>query len=1345
MEKRVHYRVPFEHMAKIHFQGKAIPCLLRDFCPGGVLVDLESFNETGKHGIDGATFGSVVEMTLDADRGDQKHKLNFKAEVRHQKQGAVGLKFCAIDKRTLDLLKDLAQYTNKQHSIEIDHSIGADSAEVKSKPTVIDVPDQTASLRFGAQLLAGYRRVILESLPVAIERGMRVAADKLLMTMNESADAWLRADFNLSLQMIETRGHWIAERVSQKVTEELATVVDGAAQTRPNESSARANPNTRVKLEVMQKDAFEDWLAVNMAIRAIENEVGYDLGCIATVLSQISGRKMDVQSCPVGPDFILKTLSAAFSSLELPSSSQPLIFKTIGKILQNELRDIYAVMLAGAERFGFDLKAQSVAASHRAAPERTKIDANSDKSRKNKPAASVSEGTVSVADAASPKQPATVGQVLSRPGAGSTLAPLFNHFNGLKERSGADHDHEGAGDSYLPTMGVLRNLIQLGASVGKGGSLVNSSHRFEPTENDLAGRPSVDRAHVLEAVSRLQSETDSEAGEAIFTKPLLTQLTQVLQSSGLLTSETALAQDDSSLINITDQLFSSILGQNGLNEVLKKWIEKLKLSILKVILLDNTFFSNSQHPARLFINQLAKLGSVKRATNTGLEKTLEHFTSRVINEYTGDNAVFEDALKEINLLVERQEKAFERNADRIARTYEGQQKLARARHQVTEEIAERLVGKDVPKLLLEFLEVAGWRQFLVVTLLREGARSDTYNDALGVIDTLFKWLSKDGGESRNQEADFEMDLEAPTLFDMVDRELASAGQTGYQRILNKMKAAVLEDEVLDTVPLEEYRWTGEGADEIVKLERSEAPRQLSRWEKRATSLSVGDWIEFELDGEERQRMRLAWSGTNSYRFVFVSSQGLRDVDITLDDFAEGIKEGRFKVLDADEVPLVDQGLHNMVQSVYEDLAGQASCDPLTGVLSRQEFERYMARAVADTVTHKMPYFIAYLDIDQFRVVNNSYGHLAGDHMLKHVARLMSTTVGPEVICGRLGGNEFGLIFRDMKRKTLVAVLDRIRNSIMNTPFAWENNNIYTTVSIGYAEINPKSDNLDSVMRKAYLACESAKDHGRNRIIEYALHDKDQMRQDEMMVWVKRIENSLDDFLVLRCQEIRPIRDGERKSHYEILLGVRDEQGNLLPPVNLIEAAEHYGRMARIDRWVVHNSLAWMENNPKAVANIDGISINLSGTSIGDEHFLEFVLGELAACNIPKDKICFEITETSAITSLNEAIEFISVLKKRGCKFALDDFGTGLSSYAYIQRLPVDYLKIDGVFIRNITNNQKDEALVRSINDLAHFMGMKTTAEYVENDEIFELLGDIGIDKAQGFGVHKPMLLDQLVF
>ncbi|WP_197485698.1 EAL domain-containing protein, partial [Oleiphilus sp. HI0061] len=193
----------------------------------------------------------------------------------------------------------------------------------------------------------------------------------------------------------------------------------------------------------------------------------------------------------------------------------------------------------------------------------------------------------------------------------------------------------------------------------------------------------------------------------------------------------------------------------------------------------------------------------------------------------------------------------------------------------------------------------------------------------------------------------------------------------------------------------------------------------------------------------------------------------------------------------------------------------------------------------------------------------------------------------------------------------------------------------------------------------------------------------------------------------------------------------------------IEAAEHFGRMAMVDRWVIHNVLRWMETHEESVAKSDGFSINLSGNSLSDDSFLEFILGQFAASTIPPEMICFEITETAAITNLADAIEFIRVLKQTGCKFSLDDFGSGLSSYAYIQKLPVDFIKIDGVFIGNIANNERDQALVKSINELAHFMGMKTVAEYVENYEILNVLRTIGVDHSQGFGIKKTGLLEEL--
>jgi len=433
----------------------------------------------------------------------------------------------------------------------------------------------------------------------------------------------------------------------------------------------------------------------------------------------------------------------------------------------------------------------------------------------------------------------------------------------------------------------------------------------------------------------------------------------------------------------------------------------------------------------------------------------------------------------------------------------------------------------------------------------------------------------------------------------------------------------------------------------------------------------------------------------------------------------------------------------MVQSVYEELSSQSNCDLLTGLLNRQAFERALEQSIAGAVTNKSKAALLYIDLDKFNITNTSYGHHAGDALLQHVASIVRDQAPDNAFCGRLGGNEFGMILTGCPDEKGIEIANNICKSVQNEHYQWEENSITSTVSIGFVSFNVESDSYNSIMRKAGLACESAKGLGRNRVVEYTEQDKDQLKRDEMLQWVQRLDQNLDELLTLRCQEIRPINPkGDALSHYEILLGVRYE-GQVLPPGMLIEAAEHFGRMAKVDRWVVHNVLEWMETHASVVAKSDGFSINLSGNSMSDDTFLEFLLGEFAASTVSPELICFEITETAAITNLADATEFIRVLKKTGCKFSLDDFGSGLSSYAYIQKLPVDFIKIDGIFIRNLSTNEQDRALVKSINELAHFMGMKTVAEFVENYDILEVLKEIGVDHSQGYGIKKPGLLADL--
>jgi diguanylate cyclase (GGDEF)-like protein len=509
------------------------------------------------------------------------------------------------------------------------------------------------------------------------------------------------------------------------------------------------------------------------------------------------------------------------------------------------------------------------------------------------------------------------------------------------------------------------------------------------------------------------------------------------------------------------------------------------------------------------------------------------------------------------------------------------------------------------------------------------------------------------------------------------------------------------------------------------------------------SMKIGDWVELRDENGLARCMRLAWSGSRSFRFVFVDSQGMKDEDVALDALVDLFRQNRAIILDNEDVPLVDQGLHQMVQGVYEELSTQASCDVLTGLLNRQAFERGLKQGVATAIAREEMLSLLFVDIDQFSLTNASFGHAAGDAVLKHVAAILRRHGRSNSFVGRLSGNEFGLTLPDCAEAQSAEIAHSLRQAVSAETLRWEDKEIGSTVSIGVAMLEREVDSFDSFLQKAAAACGNAKSSGKNRVVEYRSQDEDQKKREMLVKWVQKMDSNLDQLLVLRCQEIRPVSAASREaSHFEILLGVRDG-AQVIPPGMLIEAAEHFGRIGRIDRWVVHQVLNWMERNRRLVDRSAGFSVNLSGSSLSDGRFLEYVLNELASVEIDKGKLCFEITETAAITNLGEATEFIRSLKQQGCKFSLDDFGSGLSSYAYIQKLPVDYIKIDGIFIRNLVTNQKDQALVRSINELAHFMGMKTVAEFVESHEILEVLKKIGVDHSQGYGIKKPGLLADL--
>ena len=422
----------------------------------------------------------------------------------------------------------------------------------------------------------------------------------------------------------------------------------------------------------------------------------------------------------------------------------------------------------------------------------------------------------------------------------------------------------------------------------------------------------------------------------------------------------------------------------------------------------------------------------------------------------------------------------------------------------------------------------------------------------------------------------------------------------------------------------------------------------------------------------------------------------------------------------------------------EKLSYQASHDVLTGLINRHEFERRTERLLATLKQEKGIHALCFLDLDQFKVVNDTCGHIAGDEMLRQIGTLLQNTVRHRDTLARLGGDEFGVLMEHCSLDDAHRVATSILQAIQDFQFSWDDYSFKLGVSIGLVPISETSPNLTELLKHADAACYVAKDNGRNRIHVHDIDDAEIVQRHGEMQWVTRINKALqENRFCLYAQAIIPLYAGGGK-HYEFLIRMIDEQGKTIPPGAFLPAAERYNLISKIDHWVIEAVFDLLENNPKFLKQVDFCSINLSGQSLTDMSFQDHVIKRFTSTTIPPGKICFEITETAAISNLSTATLFISKMKVLGCQFALDDFGSGLSSFGYLKNLTVDYLKIDGMFVKNIVDDPIDRAMVKSINEIGHVMGMKTIAEFVENDEIKSILQDIGIDFAQGYGVGKPV-------
>jgi diguanylate cyclase (GGDEF)-like protein/PAS domain S-box-containing protein len=425
------------------------------------------------------------------------------------------------------------------------------------------------------------------------------------------------------------------------------------------------------------------------------------------------------------------------------------------------------------------------------------------------------------------------------------------------------------------------------------------------------------------------------------------------------------------------------------------------------------------------------------------------------------------------------------------------------------------------------------------------------------------------------------------------------------------------------------------------------------------------------------------------------------------------------------------------------LSYHASHDPLTGLVNRREFENRIERCLKSARAQEGSYALCHLDIDQFKMINDSCGHAAGDTLLGQIGALLKSKIRWRDTLSRLGGDEYGVLLESSTLDDALRIAEVLRETVKNFRFEWEERVFKLSASVGVVPITAENDDVASILSAAEGACAAAKEQGRNRVHSFAENDIELMRRRRETQWAARISAALDEgrFELYRMP-IMPLQSKEEGEHYEILVRMRDEAGKIISPDHFIAAAERYNITPAIDRWVIENTLRWLVSEADERERLLMCAINLSGQSLGDDKFLPFVIEQFQKSGLDATKICFEITETAAVASFSQANRFIKSLKELGCKFSLDDFGTGLSSFGYLKHFPVDYLKIDGSFVRGILTDPIDREMVRSINEIGHLTGKLVIAEFAENQEIIQTLASLGVDYAQGYGIAQPSRLSK---
>jgi diguanylate cyclase (GGDEF)-like protein len=1275
MDKREHPRFESHVEAKlITLDGSSHPCHVADFSQEGLRVFWPEEEELSIKVKD------ILQLYITIE--DDPH--NIAVQCLYQDDKSAGFKLTQPNAELFLKLQGINQ-ASRNH--------GALSAEKRSHYKTL------------------FQQRVKESSLSIINQWQSEFLDSLFNKANQAHNNEEQQNLFSAEKKVKDNSKQVSQRFLSNIAEQLNCWLEG----KPGLSTEKeTQPTQDQSLSLVQQDDFEDWLLAKVTSTHLQSKLSHSSFEVRQLLDMISEAKPEHCFNPLGANVITEAFRLGIEPLALDSEVRQIAFDIFEQVAGQQLQGVYQWLIKQID--------VPLAFRNRRRPTHTARPAASPSPSSNEDEPQILPGGQEP-EAPSYGQPPSYGQgpSFSQPTQGAQPAyqnqPTSNMSSGYVAPSTAGsmdafRQHQAEAQQAYSNIQSLLALRYQRIESGITSAAVGA-------ELEQSSTPIAEHAQVQSALQQLWQKSDTATGR------VRQDLEQALASQ-----EVALPAENREAIDTLEHVTQNLVSHEQTSDFIKPFITDLEQPLSMMMLNDPSMMFNPEHPGRVALNALTKLG---RMTTTGQDRVSDKLQSLLKD--IDSNSKPEELVEQfqtlqagIDTMLAEAERRAKMNADRVAQAAEGEHRVDQAREKITRLISKDTSGRTLPAIVMEWLE-QGWKPLLTLILLREGVESKRFRGAVKLYRQVLS-LFNPANSGRN-----ELLERFTALIKLMRHELdqLNGPRPDHSR---------WHDEIMQAA--EQHLETGE-IEEVVEVPEEteeEKPNLEGKGVRRALNLQVGDWL---LLVEQDQNVSVVWMAEDGSKFACVNYSGMKVVDFTLEELATALDEGSVKRLYEQEESAVDQSLDALVQQIYNDLSAQANTDALTQINTRQHFMRHLKEEASKSHRSNLTHTLCMIDIDQFKLINSEYGVEGGDECLKAVAAELLKHCENKQDCARMGSNEFAILFQHSDLAKGEAKARELKKCLEQLDIVSANHKFRIHLSMGVSELNYQvADEIDLV-EFAESACLSAKDKGGSRVYRYIENDNSRIKRDEFMSWANKLNQALEaDQLQLLCLPVTAIQEAEKEHRqYEVIISIEDENGTQIPPLEYLQAAEHYSRMYLVDRWTLEQLIKWMSNHPQEVDKIDRFMLKLSGYSMNDDSLLAFIFDQAREHDIPVDKLCFELNETSAIQNIEDAADFMHEMRSLGCEFTLSDFGTGQSSFEYLKQLPVNYVKIDHTFINELVTSSADYAMVKSIHEIAHFMAKKTIAEQVNDHDTLDILRSIGIDLAMGGELQQAIPLEQL--